>query len=183
MWAPIAAAFAWVHQAAIILKNEVELDSQGVQARLRGLLGAITRWKSLAGNLEPGVDHFLKVTRSYWAGLFHCYHIPGLPKTNNDLEHVFGKWRHHQRRCTGRKVAPSTAVTRGSVQLIAALATQLRSYSAAELATVSQAQWQHLRSQLQHHQQKRIQQRHFRRSPATYLADLEQKLLQLALLS
>ncbi len=27
---------------------------------------------------------------------------------NNDLEQAFGTLRHHQRRCTGRKVAPSS---------------------------------------------------------------------------
>ncbi|HEY9860383.1 MAG TPA: hypothetical protein V6D16_12810 [Candidatus Obscuribacterales bacterium] len=31
-------------------------------------------------------------------------------RTNNDLEHVFGQWLHHQRRCTRRKIAPATAV-------------------------------------------------------------------------
>jgi len=30
--------------------------------------------------------HFQKVTRSYWPGLFHCYHLSDVPRTNNDLE-------------------------------------------------------------------------------------------------
>lgn len=37
-------------------------------------------------------------------------------RTNNDLEQIFGRVRHHQRRCTGRKVAPASLVLRGSVQ-------------------------------------------------------------------
>jgi len=49
------------------------------------------------------------------------------------------------------------------------------------LASVSRSAWQRLRIQLQQHQHKRVQQRHFRRSPATYLASLEQQLLQLTL--
>jgi hypothetical protein len=170
-----------VHQVASILKNEAQLESEGVRARLRGLLGAIRRWKAQAKELEGGVEHFLKVTRSYWPGLFHCYDSEELPRTNNDLEQVFGKWRHHQRRCTGPKRAPSTAVTRGSVQLVAALATKERTYSASDLATVCPQAWRHVHEQLKQHQQKRVQQRQFRRSPATYLADLEQKLLQLLL--
>ncbi len=32
---------------------------------------------------------------SYWAGLFHCYAVPDLPRTNNDLEHYFGTARYH----------------------------------------------------------------------------------------
>ena len=141
----------------------------------------MARWKTQAPSLISAVDHFLKVTRSYWAGLFHCYDIEKLPRTNNDLEHTFGKWRHHQRRCSGQKVAPATAVTRGSVQLTAALSTQQRTFSAPELALVPHDQWQQLRSTLRQYQQKRVQQRQFRQSPQTYLAQLEQKLLQLTL--
>ncbi len=138
-------------------------------------------WKSLAGELVDDIEHFLKVSRSYWSGLFHCYDIQGLPRTNNDLEHVFGKWRHPKRRCTGRKVAPASLVVRGSVQLVAAIATQLHSFTASELASVSVEAWQHVRADLEQHQRKRVQQRQFRQSPATYLASLEQKLLQLVL--
>ncbi|MBW4640564.1 MAG: hypothetical protein KME05_20510 [Gloeocapsa sp. UFS-A4-WI-NPMV-4B04] len=46
--------------------------------------------KTSVGYLLEGVIHFLKVTASYWSGLFHCYSVPGLPRTNNDLEHIFG---------------------------------------------------------------------------------------------
>jgi hypothetical protein len=92
---------------------------------------------------------------------------------------MFDKWRHHQRRCTGRKVAPATAVTRGAVHLVAALATQRRSYSALELASIDHTAWQQVREQLKAHQHKRVQQRRFRQSPSAYLAVLEQQLLKL----
>jgi len=72
------------------------------------LTGAMAQWKAQVGDLAGGIEHFLKVTRSYWPGLFHCYDIQGLPRTNNDLEHIFGQWRHHQRRCTGRCIGITT---------------------------------------------------------------------------
>ena len=178
LWQPIAQSFDWLHQAAKILQNEAQLCARGVRRRFQGLMGAMARWKPQVAPLVGAIDHFLKVTRSYWSGLFHCYDIENLPRTNNDLEQTFGKWRHHQRRCCGQKVAPATAVTRGSVQLTSALATQQKPFSAPELATVPHEQWQQLRSTLRHHQQKRVQQRQFRRAPQTYLAQLEQKLLQ-----
>ena len=78
-------------------------------------------------------------------------------------------------------VAPASLVVRGSVQLVAAITTQLRLFTALELATVSVEAWQHVLKDLEHHQRKRVQQRQFRQSPATYLASLEQKLLQLSL--
>ncbi len=182
VWEPIAVAFNWVHQVATLLNNEAQLDRQTVCSRFEQLLQQMEGHKAQAGNLASGIDHFLKVTRSYAPGLFHCYEVEGLPRTNNDLEQLFGRWRHHQRRCTGRKVAPASLVVRGSVQIVAAMATQLHSFTASDLAEVSIEAWRSVRAQLEHHQRKRTQQQHFRRSPATYLAALEQKFLQLALL-
>ncbi|MBD2248766.1 hypothetical protein H6G26_36345 [Nostoc sp. FACHB-888] len=68
------------------------------------------------------MPYFIKTTNNYWYGLFHCYEIEDFPRTNNDLEHIFGMLRHHQPRCTGRKVAPSSLVIRGSVKLACAIA-------------------------------------------------------------
>ena len=39
-----------------------------------------------------------------------CYDVPGLPRTDNALEQLFGSTRHHERRCTGRKVASPSPV-------------------------------------------------------------------------
>ncbi len=171
-----------MYRAAKINDFEAQLTGDEVQRCFQGLLQAMQEWKSLAGVLVDDIEHFLKVSRSYLPGLFHCYDIEGLPRTNNDLEQMFGTWRHHQRRCTGRKASPSSLVVRGSVQLVAAIATQLHSFTALELATVSVEAWRHGRADLELPQRKRVQQRQFRQSPATYLASLEQKLLQLVLL-
>jgi hypothetical protein len=133
--------------------------------------------QTLAGSLESGIVHFLKVTDSYWSGLFHCYTVEGLPRTNNDLEHVFGTWRHHHRRCTGRKAAPASLVLRGSVQLVSCLATQFRTFKAEQLASIPLQDWRELRSKLQQHRINRVKQLRFRRSPDDYLAKLESQLL------
>jgi len=181
LFEPIVLAFDWVHQAATLLDNDLNLSGQQVRQRFEQLLQTMETSKEQAGSLASGVEHFLKVTRSYAPGLFHCYDLKDLPRTNNDLEQLFGRWRHHQRRCTGRKVAPASVLVRGSVQIVAAIATQSRSFTAADLATVSVTDWHAVRADLKASQHKRNQQRQFRRSPADYLADLEQKAHQLAL--
>ncbi len=56
---------------------------------------------------------------------------------NNDLERAFGVLCHHQRRCTGGKLASSSLVIRGSVQLASAITTALHSFSAEDLSQVS----------------------------------------------
>lgn len=182
LWEPIAIAFNWVHQIATLLDHDTHLDGQSLRDRLEQLMQVMEQSKAQAGSLASGIDHLIKVTRSYAPGLFHCYDIEGLPRTNNDLEQLFGSWRHHQRRCTGRKVAPASLVVRGSVQIVAAIASQLRSFTATDLATVSIDAWHAVRADLNRHQHKRHQQRLFRRSPTTYLAALEQKFLQSPLL-
>lgn len=58
---------------------------------------------------------FLKVTKSYWKGLFCCYRFPEgtLPPTNNNLEHLFGSARYHERCASGRRNASPAMVVRG----------------------------------------------------------------------
>jgi hypothetical protein len=80
------------------------------------------------------IRHFRKVTRSYWPGLFHCYDVPDLPRTNNGLEQLFGSTRHPERRCTGRKAASPSLVLRGAVRIVAGLGTRTRRWAGYELA-------------------------------------------------
>jgi len=133
------------------------------------------------GALAPAVDRFLKVTASYWPGLFHCYDAPDLPRTNNDLEHFFGAARYHERRATGRKGASPGLVVRGAVRLVAAAATRRRLFDAAELQPGDLAGWRALRGQLATRQATRCAQHRFRKDPDAYLTALEQQLSQPAL--
>ena len=176
LWADIHTTYQWVHRAAQILDNAAGESGAQVRQRYQGLLGAMQRWSAQAGALEPGVHHFIKVTRSYWPGLFHCYVIEGLPRTNNDLEHVFGTHRYHERRTTGRKTGSPALVVRGAARIVAATATQLRSFSASDLAAVQVTDWMTLRRELDKHRQSRVLQRRFRRAPELYLAGLEELL-------
>ncbi len=122
--------------------------------------------------------HFLTVTDSYWAGLFHCYEVPNLPRTNNDLEHYFGTARYHERRATGRKQASSTFVIRGAVRVVAAVATQSHPFSAADLRPHDLHAWAEVRQSVQYRHTIHRAQRRFQRDPAAYLTTLEDLLLK-----
>jgi hypothetical protein len=176
-FAPLFLAFGWVHQAAHIL-GQVELSGAAVRKQLGGLLGAMRRHRASVGELGLAVDHFVKVSRSYWPGLFACYDTPDVPRTNNDLEQAFGSHRYHERRASGRKGASPSLVLRGSAKLIAGLATRTREVGAADLAAADPVQWQQLRTELEERRQRRVERRHFRRNPDGYLKDLENKLNQ-----
>jgi hypothetical protein len=150
----VRAAYYWVKRVAEILANAKALDGDGVKRHLRALLGAMTKHQHRsAPTLAAMLAHFHKVTRSYWPGLLHCYHIADLPRTNNALEQFFGAHRYHERRATGRKGASPALVLRGSVRMAACAATRLRPFAGAELAPGNLQKWQALRQHLENRRQ------------------------------
>jgi hypothetical protein len=163
------------------LGNEAGEDATKVQRRFDGLVAAATRHRAKAGSLAGAIEHFGKVTRSYRPGLFHCYAVPDLPRTDNGLEQLFGSQRYHERRATGRKMASPATVLRGEVRLIAATATRLHPPTARDLGRVSRERWSDLRQRLDQRRQARTLRTRFRRDPEAYLAVLERQACQPAL--
>jgi hypothetical protein len=134
--------------------------------------------KSSLGQLSTTIDHFAEITENFASGLFHCYDVPDLPRTNNDLEHCFGIARAHERRATGRRGAIPGVVVRGSVRLLAVLVTKREDLQAADLQPSNSQKWRELRAHLSYREEGRRQQFRFRKNPAAYLAALEAQLLK-----
>jgi hypothetical protein len=190
-WPDIARAYGWVHRAAHLLNNRGEEDARLVRRRFDGLVAALHRHRGKAGTLADAIGHCRTVARSYKPGLFPCYAVPDLPRTNNDLdqqrpgptttwtnndlEHLVGAQRYHERRASGRKAASPATVLRGEVRLIAATATRLRPPAGRELGRVSRERWTALRQRLDHRRQARTLRTRFRRNPDAYRAALEQQ--------
>jgi hypothetical protein len=181
LWPEVRFAFAWVHQAAAVLKNEPGSSGAVVRRRYTALLRRLGCADSQVGKLHGALRHFVKVTRSYWPGLFACYDVPDLPRTNNALEQFFGSGRYHERRIRGTKAASPGLVLRGSVRLVAGAATRLRAVNGPELAPTDLNAWRTLRDELEQRRAARTQRRRFRRDPTAYLAELEARLPQLVL--
>jgi hypothetical protein len=180
-WPPIRIAYGWIHRAAQILENEADLPVAEVRARLENLLAEMRRNQPTVGPLVPAVAHFLKVSASYWPGLFHCYAIAGLPRTNNDQEQYFGAARYHQRRASGRIHASAATVVRGAVRVLAATASRLHLFGEYHLRHPDPERWRQLRHALELRHEARRQQGRFRRHPARYLANLEAAWLKASL--
>lgn len=161
-----------------MLANEAGLPGDEVRRAYAAVVAEMAAGQAAAGPLSPAVGHFLKVTRSYEPHLFHCYDVPDLPRTNNDLEQYFGSARYHQRRASGRKRSPASTVVRGAVRLIAAITTRSRRFEALDLWPRDLTRWRQLRQQLAHREFTRRTLRRFRRDPAAYLRPLEAQLLQ-----
>jgi hypothetical protein len=180
-WPEVRRSFGWVRRLATILANKKGLGSAEVRRRYDGLIGSLARHRGTFGSLNAAFDHFGKVTRSYRPGLFACYDVAGLPRTNNELEQFFGSYRYHERRCSGRKVACPGTVVRGSVRLVAAAATRSRPIGVVDLVPTDLSRWRDLRARLDRRQAVRTLGRRFRQDPAAYLKSLEASLINQAL--
>jgi hypothetical protein len=170
--------YGWVHRAAHVLGERGAQSGAEARRQLGGLLGAMRRHRHKAGKLLVAVEHFVRVSRSYWPGLFHCYAVADLPRTNNALEQFFGAHRYHERRSSGRKGASPGLVLRGEARLLAAAATRQRRYTAEDLAGADPERCQALRQQMEKRRHRRVRRARFRRNPEVYLQQLEAQLLQ-----
>jgi hypothetical protein len=158
------------------LANHDARTGAALAADYQALVTAMTAEHG-TGPLAAAVAHFVKVTASYGPGLFHCYDVDDLPRTNNDLEQFFGAARYHERRATGRRNASPGLVVRGAVRLVAAVVTPVHPLSADDLRPRDLATWRAVRQQMARRQDSRRAQSRFRKDPVAYLAALEAKIL------
>lgn len=95
---------AWLRDIASILEPPaVPRSPQRVARQLRSYLDIVLRFPTMTPTLKRVGRHLDKVSRSYWSGLFHCYEVPGLPRTNNELESRFRDTARRLLRTTGQK--------------------------------------------------------------------------------
>lgn len=176
LWPAVQVAYRWVRQVAHLLQNREQRSAAEVRRRLSRILSAMrqTAIQTEAEGLRQQLRHFIKVTQSWWPGLFPCYQSGDVPRTNNDLEQLFGSHRYHERRASGRKGASPGLVVMGSVRVVAGLATRLRPAEGLQLPTDYVSRWREMRARLNQRREARRQQRRFRRAPVTYLQKLEE---------
>ena len=180
LWPPVRATCRWVKRVAHVLENKGKKPGKQVRRGLSALLSKIRQ--AASESKDPTVAEqlrwFVKVTRSYWGGLFHCYDSVDIPRTNNDLEHLFGSHRYHERRASGRKQASPGLVVQGSVRVVASLATRLRPEEGLKLRAGYVEDWRRLRAGLEKHRESRRKQYRCRRDPDNYLRRLEERCVQ-----
>jgi Transposase, Mutator family len=110
--APFAATYQDIHQGAAWLRDIAylldpvpphPLRAADIAGPLRSYLDTVQRQLEAIPTLETFGRHLDTVSRSYWSGLFHCYEIPGLPRTNNEVESHFRETRRRLLRTTGQQ--------------------------------------------------------------------------------
>jgi hypothetical protein len=180
-WPALEKAYALVHQAAHVLANHEEDNGQAVRERYQVVLRTMRQQQASLGPRSFAISTFVKVTTSYWPGLFQCYDVADLPRTDNELEHCFGSVRYGERRASGRRGAMAGLVVRGPVRVVTALALRRQCFLPRALFLHDQEVWYAMREQLDSRREARRQQFRFRKDPAAYLAALEDILLKTSL--
>ena len=170
-----------MHQAAQVLANHEDDPASAVRERYERVLRLMREQQPTLGSLSEAISTFLKVTQRYWPGLFHCYDIADLPRTNNELEHCFGSVRYSERRASGRRGAIAALVVRGPVRVLTALALRRQCFLPCALVLNDPEAWYAMREHLTFRREARRKQLRFRKDPAASLAALEQILLQTSL--
>jgi hypothetical protein len=96
---------AWLHDIAYILEPTAiqPLRGEHVAGQLRTSLDVVLHTRAVTPTIARFGLHLDTVSRSYWPGLFHCYDVPGLPRTTNELESRFRDTGRRLLRTTGQK--------------------------------------------------------------------------------
>jgi hypothetical protein len=161
---------AWLRDMAYILEPTATQALRGAQVagQLRSYLDTVLRWPAVTPTLYTFGRHLDTVSRSYWPGLFHCYDMPGLPRTNNELESRFRDLRRRLLRTTGQKGLTQRMLQRqGAWELLPRPSTE-----AQLLAAVCQTLPEELAEERQrcaaHRQRFRLQSRSLRQTRAQF---------------
>jgi hypothetical protein len=115
------------------------------------------------------------------AGLYHCYDVPGLPRTDNDLEHFYRQLKAGERRATGHRRSDAFVVRVGGFAAYAVAASTHSEHDLCEqLATVPAHRYQASRLALRATHERQTQMHRFHLRPHRYLSDLEARWSKLA---
>jgi hypothetical protein len=151
-----------------------------VEAYLDELAAAVADERIPAWLREP-VRHVVIVLRRLGEGLYHCYDVAGLPRTDNALEQFYRRVKSQQRRITGHKRADTFVVRVGGFAVYATASSDTTEAEVRrQLAQVPAGAWQQQRAQLRATQTRQTKMRRFRLHRAAYLADLEARWALLA---
>lgn len=176
-------AHTWLDQIAQLLEPlSLEQTPEGrkgaevrqrVESFLREIVATIAK-DEFPSALRPAAEHLPSVLVHFHDSLYHCYDIPGLPRTNNALEQFYRRVKATERRITGHRRSDNFVVRMGGFAA-SALATdhQTEADVRAVLARVPATEWREERATLRAIQDRQTRMRRFRLHRETFLAAIE----------
>jgi len=176
----IQQGFQWLQEIRRILDAPLPTaadpgpGSTQVAQQLQDYLDRLAADEELSAPAQAFLHHVQGVTERYAAGLFHCYDVIGLPRTNNDLESDFRALKRHERRITGCAQTRQRLMRHGAwlpLQACTLTETELRQRLA---AVPVQAYWQE-RARLHRHLQQRCRYYQLRHDRDNLFSQIEQQ--------
>lgn len=149
----LAQGAQWLRDIAAILEPTTDHQVTGEQVAqdLRIYLNELNRLPDLSPPSDAFRQHLDKVSVSYWPGLFHCYDLQNLPRTDNGLESHFRDTKRQLLRTTGQKGQTRHALQRtGAWELLPRPPTEAQRL--ATLRQVPRADLQEEQQRFQQHQ-------------------------------
>jgi mutator family transposase len=174
---PVAETYHTLHQGAAWLRDIAYIlepcpthptSAAQVAGQLRSYLDTVRQWPDVTPTFFTFGRHLDTVSQSYWPGLFHCYDVPDLPRTNNALESHFRETRRRLLRITGQKgLTQRTLHRQGAWELLPRPPTESQLLDAV-CQTPPEALAQERQRFAAHRQRFRVQSRSLRQTPAPF---------------
>jgi hypothetical protein len=145
----------WLNRIANLLdpKGKPKRNAAQVEQELSDYMKVIELRSAENPRLEVFYKAIEKTTRNYSSGLFHCYDIPDLPRTNNDRESEFRDLNRRLMSTTGQKGLVRRILQRtGAWELIPRPPSF--EHTVAALTKVDQNQFLQERQRLREHRQR-----------------------------
>lgn len=131
--------------------------------------------------LRPKAEHVGLILRRLADGLYHCYDIPALPRTDNAMEQFYRQLKAGERRATGHRRSDAFVVRVGGFAAYAAAASTVPEAALLDqLASVPASACQTCRAELRATQERQTKMHRFHLHPDRYLSDLETRWTALA---
>ena len=138
-FAEVKQALDWLDSIETILDVPLPTDPESgpggdaVALALAHYLGPLADLTGLSPWLSQFRGDLLAISERYWSGLFHCYDIVGLPRTNNNHESLYSQIKRQLRRQLGFSQVREPLLRRGAwivLQTKAASPTDLQNHLA-----------------------------------------------------
>lgn len=186
----VRVVFGWLEEIARRLEPDLQVpvgpvrSGAQVRAEVESYLDEVAAAASadtFPAWLRPAVDQLHSVFRHLGPYLYHCYDVPGLPRTNNDLEQFYRRLKASERRITGHRRSDSFVVRVGGFAAFAVTASRIPETALQERLTgIAATDWQRERDILRMTQERQAKLRRFRLHRDRYLADLEARWTRLS---
>ena len=166
----------WLEHIADLLNPEGKPDRSATQVRqeIFSYLDDIDQESQDSPRLRRFCNKIRQTTLNYAPGLFHCYDIPGLPRTNNDRESEFRDLNRRLLSTTGQKGLVKRIIHREGAWELIPCPDSLRDTVSA-LSRVNPEEYAQERQRIRNHRSRfRLHTRSAKRSQ-TQLEKLEQR--------